>query len=129
MALAKLYQVTDSDGQNWFIAAASFKEAERKFICWESNTESPEEPVTGIQTVGCDLILGGNRDESIGNYQKIPSPPPPTRWHDSNQMASTGKALLAELLSSREVWVATPELVEKMEALKAAISNYEDMPF
>ena len=129
MALAKLYRVTDADGQDWLIAAPSFKSAERKFIRWESNTESSYEPITGLEAFGYELILGGTREDSIGNYQDIPSPPPPNRWSDSNQMASAGKALLVELLSSREQWVATPELVAKMDALRDAIDTYENIPF
>jgi hypothetical protein len=136
MALAKLYRVTDCDGQGWFVAATSFSEAERKFIEWETEND-PEatttELIDGIVLAG-DLILGGNRDESIGNYTEIPMVPRHpisfrSTWEDSNQMAVTGTALVVELLAFLEHALLPSDVIAKMEALKAAINKYEEIPF
>lgn len=128
MALAKLYRVTDCNGQGWFVAGSTFSEAERKFIAWETANEPEEttELIDGIVLAG-DLILGGNRDESFCNYQDVgytPAPAPTYSFVLPNAMSQAGTELLDILRNGS---------AEAIEAAKAklfdAIENYEEIPF
>lgn len=136
MALAKLYRVNDCNGEGWFVAAASFSEAERKFIEWETaNNPDPEETtelIDGIVLAG-DLIIDGNREESIGHYAEIPQRS--TRvihafdWTFSNNMSATGTALITGLLDYCEHVLIPEDLIAKIKALQVSIEKYEEIPF
>jgi hypothetical protein len=128
MPLSKLFRVVDTEGQAWHVAAPSFASAVAAMREWENEPHgSDDEIVQSVHKVE-DLILGGNREESLGSYTTLLPPPPPPKtqtWVDAFAMVSAGNNLLAGLDKSD-----TPETIATLrQALREAIDKFDDIPF
>lgn len=133
MPLAKLFKVMDVDGQYWHIAAASFAEAERKMQEWDKD-EDDDDSVEVIQSLEKveDLILGGTRAESLGNYQLVECahiPRPKLDYTLENRMAEAGEKLVESIFALPHTSVNISELRNLAETLRAAIEKYNEIPF
>jgi hypothetical protein len=133
MALAKLFKVMDVNGQYWHVPAPSFSEAIKAMERWESGDppEDGEESVQSLQTVE-DLILGGTREDSLGNYEDIgyaPSPSPARDYTLENNMAFAAEALLKNLPPNEVSPNLTAEFWKAVDELRSAIDKYQEVPF
>ena len=134
MPLAKLFKVMDVNGQYWHIGAPTFSMAQRKMDEWDAELDhNGEREDSGIQSLEKveDLILGGTRDESLGNYQLIECAHiarPKPDWTLENRMAEAGEKLLEEIDKYQSD--TYPESVWQLkESLRAAIEKYNEIPF
>lgn len=134
MPLAKLFRVTDTDGQRWHIAAPSFSRAVEALSDWENEPHTSDDEVVQAVEVVEDLIIGGNREESMdGGHIQIDLSPkrfPSTDWTMANNMAHAANDLLSLIRPApHDIMTPMDEYLKKIRALRDAVDVYEQIPF